>query len=113
MQGISRAASGQAKKPGTMLAAHRRGRAMADRTAEPAATDLGCGPAVEAATPGGVPFEACWDDQRLSNLVTTIEREIIPRLVLAHRPGTTVAPLAEALGRVPSAQDVDDLTQLV
>ena len=112
MQVISLIASGQAKKPRSMLAATRRGKGipMANRT-EPAAADLGCNLG-DVSGSDSVRSALGWDEGRLSSLARTIEREIIPRLVLAHRSPTASLPtLADTLGRAPSAQDVVDFTQ--
>jgi methylmalonyl-CoA mutase cobalamin-binding domain/chain len=85
---------------------------MGDST-QPAAADLGRNPGTES-TNAEVRLAAGWDPRCMSNLVQTIEREIIPRLVLAHRPAAGFAPtLAEALGRTPSADEIAELTRLV
>jgi MerR family transcriptional regulator, light-induced transcriptional regulator len=97
-----------------MLPATRRvrGIVMANRT-EPAAADLGCNLG-DTSQPDEVRSGLGWDEGRLSSLARTIEREVIPRLVLAHRSPTASLPtLTDTLGRLPSAQDVVDLTEVV
>src|SRR5262249_16612701 len=100
MQGMSRAAYGQPKKPGSMLAAHRGGRVRTQpNTTEPAPADLGCTPDVDSSSPPDARVASSWDVQCMSSLVKTIECEIIPRLVLAHRPSGAIPSFAEGLGK--------------
>lgn len=52
-------------------------------------------------------------DVRLSGLVSTIEREIIPRLVLAHRGAGVAPPAIEAAGARLDASHVAEFCRLV
>lgn len=97
-----------------MLVAAREGKgvSMANRT-DPAAAELGNIPS-DSGQPEDVRSALGWDEGRLSSLAKTIEREIIPRLVLAHRSPTASLPtIADTLGRVPTEQDVVEFTEVV
>ncbi len=85
---------------------------MVNRT-ESAAADLGCSLG-ETGGADSVRSAIGWDERRLTSLARTIEREIIPRLVLAHRSPTASLPtLSDTLGKAPTAQDVLDFTHVV
>lgn len=97
-----------------MLVAAREGKgvSMVNRT-DPAAADLSSSSS-EGGQPEDVRSELGWDEGRLSSLAKTIEREIIPRLVLAHRsPTASLTSIGEARGRVPTEQEVAELTEVI
>ena len=66
----------------------------------------------EAELPGFRPAEAA-NDMRMSQLARTIEQEIIPRLMLAHRTSTEQPPRPEVLPRAITAADVEHFAKLV
>lgn len=57
--------------------------------------------------------DADLSDQRLSRIMRTIEGEIIPRLLLAHRIAPAHAPARKVTGRPTIQQDVQELARLV
>jgi len=68
-----------------------------------------------------LPFDTSftWDapvrhatEDRLTRLVKTLEDEIIPRLVQAHRAVAADAELPRVAGRIPSAADVNSFVKL-
>jgi MerR family transcriptional regulator, light-induced transcriptional regulator len=66
----------------------------------------------EAEVPGFRPAEAA-NDTRLSQLARTIEQEIIPRLMLAHRGAAGPLPAPPVAGQVINEGDVQQFAKLV
>jgi methanogenic corrinoid protein MtbC1 len=54
-----------------------------------------------------------WSGERMASLVRTIEGEIIPRLMLAHRFAPERSLFPETQGRSPGVEDVAELSRLV
>lgn len=95
---------------------------MADSLQRAPSVQVAQGPAFDGRDPRSRPWPALpagsrattvipLPDRRLARLVRTIETEIIPRLMLAHRATVTVhdAPV----GRAALAADVEELTRLI
>ena len=86
-------------------------------------------PAREASTRGGAPPDAnheiceaeppgfrqaeAANDMRMSQLARTIEQEIIPRLMLAHRAASEPVARSVAPGKALTAEDVEQFAKLV
>ena len=64
----------------------------------------------EASLPGFMPTAA--NDMRMSQLARTIEREIIPRLMLAHRAAPVATPIRAPGSQHISADDVKQFAKL-
>ena len=52
-------------------------------------------------------------ERQLAQLVRTIEGEIIPRLMLAHRIAPGSAPVLPGAGRIPDSEDVVEFARLI
>jgi MerR family transcriptional regulator, light-induced transcriptional regulator len=73
----------------------------------------GAPPECEVELPGFVPIDTAANDQRMSQLVRTIEHEIIPRLMLAHRAVAEPMLRPSVPGQPITAQDVEQFAKLV
>ncbi len=87
---------------------------------EPESASRGKPRVARAGTTGGIPKPPCSDDtpptkatKKLARLVRTIEGEIIPRLMLAHRSELAPRPVQPVSHREVSSEEIDEFTALV
>ncbi len=59
-----------------------------------------------------LPAQSATGDHRVTQLVSTIEGEIIPRLMLVHRSATEIPAAASGIAGIPSPEEVAELAKI-